>query len=98
MNIDSTAAIAGMALVTYLLRAGGVWLAKRVPPNSRTELLLQNLPACVLISIVAPAALQHGVSGVAATLTTILVMARTRSLLLATLSGILFIFLLRAWT
>lgn len=97
MRLDSTAvlAIGGMALVTYATRVGGLWLLGRVTLTPRVEAWLERVPGAVLAAIVAPAALSAGVPGVLALLAAVLVMARTRNLLLALIAGVATVWLLR---
>ena len=97
MKIDaaSGATILGMALVTYGLRVGGLWLMGRVTLTPRVEAWLRRVPGAVLVAIVAPAALAAGPAGVVALLATVLVMARTRNLLLALAAGVGTVWLLR---
>lgn len=99
MQIDPLAllTILGMALVTYLTRVGGLWLMGRVTPSPRVESWLKNIPGAVLISIVAPAALASGLSGVLAALLTGLVAARTRNLLFSMVVGVAAVWVLRRW-
>ena len=75
MPIDAPAALAilGMALATYLTRAGGVWLVGRLRPSPRLEATLRQAPGAVLMAIVAPAVLQAGPAGIPAVAATLLV-------------------------
>ena len=100
MRLDSTAvlAIACMALATYATRVGGLWLLGRVTLTPRVEAWLERVPGAVLAAIVAPAALSAGIPGVLALLATVLVMARTRNLLLALVVGVGTVWLLRNLT
>ncbi|MDZ7712885.1 MAG: AzlD domain-containing protein [Rhodovibrio sp.] len=54
------AVIALMALATYLLRAGGLFLAGRVPLTPRVERFLEALAGSILISLVVALAVQGG--------------------------------------
>ncbi len=60
------AAIAGMAAVTYALRAGGLLLGDHLPTSGRWARALDRLPALLLIAIVAPGVLAAGWLGAAA--------------------------------
>src|SRR3546814_9488228 len=51
------AAIAGMAVVTYITRAGGFWLMGHVSITPRIERFLRHMASGVLIAIVAAAAM-----------------------------------------
>ena len=75
--IDETTAIAliaGMALVTYLSRIGGVWAMNFVRMSPRMEAALKALSGSVLVALVVPAAIRGGPEflaavGIAASLT-----------------------------
>ena len=49
--------ILGMALVTYLSRASGLWIMAFVPLSPRIERALKALSGSVLVALVVPAAL-----------------------------------------
>ncbi len=97
MTVDARVliAIAGMAFVTYLTRAGGIWLLGRVTLSPRLEAGLCFIPGAVLISIVAPALLDAGPRGVIAGLVTAVLAWRTQSPLVAMIAGVVTIVLLR---
>ncbi len=81
--------IGGMALATFLTRAGGVWLIGRINPSPRLNRWLSHLPGAVLVALVVPAALEGGGVSVIATLAAVLVAARTRQLLFAVAAGLI---------
>lgn len=87
-NSQALLTIVGMALVTYMTRAGGLWLMSRIKLSQRTESWLRQLPGTVIISIIAPTVLTSGPAEVLAALATGLVALRTGSLLLAMLVGV----------
>lgn len=80
--------ILAMGLVTYATRAGGFFLMRWMPQGGRAEAWLKAVPGAVLMSIVAPALLTHGLPGAAAIAATILVMRTTRQDLLAVAAGV----------
>ncbi len=82
-------AIAGMALVTYATRAGGLWLMVHVPLSPRVEAFLRYLSGSVLVALVVPAAVQEGTAAWVAIAAALLVMLATRRTLLALLLGVL---------
>lgn len=82
------AAILAMGLVTYATRAGGFLLMRWLPQGGRIESWLKAVPGAVLMSIVAPALLTHGVPGGLAIGATLLVMRTTRQDLLAVCAGV----------
>jgi uncharacterized membrane protein len=98
MHADTLLTILGMALVTYATRAGGLWLMGRVGPSPRVEAWLHNMPAAILIAIIAPGVLLGGLANALAALATLLVAARTHNVLLAMAVGVASVWLLRAVT
>lgn len=97
MMIHPTAllAIALMAVVTYLTRAGGYWIVGRLALSPRLEAGLGYLPGSIFIALVVPAAIEEGPPGAIAIAVTALVMRRTSNLLLTMLAGIGTIFIAR---
>ena len=91
-------AILGMALVTYLTRAGGVLLMGIVPVTPRVEAFLRYLSSSVLVALVVPAVLaSRDPASFVAVAVTVLVMALSRQLVAAMLAGIVGAALLRHW-
>jgi uncharacterized membrane protein len=98
MQTDATAlfTIAGMALVTYLTRAGGLFLMERVTFSPRFKTWLNCLPGTVIISMVAPSVFSGNIAEAGAALATILVTIRFKSIFPAMLAGVGTVWLLRA--
>ncbi len=95
MTADVLITIAGMAIVTYLTRAGGLWLMERVTPSPRVQAALEALPGAVLVALIAPMALTRSpIEGVASALV-VLTMMRTGSLIAAVVIGVVTVALLR---
>lgn len=97
MDVDPATALAilGMAVVTYLPRATGVWIAGKLAGSERLRTWLSLLPGAILVSMVAPILAGGGaVEGVAA-LATAATAWRTRSLLPALIAGVGTVWLLR---
>ena len=91
-------AILGMALVTYLTRAGGVLLMGIVPVTPRVEAFLRYLSSSVLVALVVPAVVEsHDPATFVAVVVTVLVMALSRHLVAAMVAGIVAAALLRQW-
>ena len=91
-------AILGMALVTYLTRAGGVLLMGIVPVTDRIAAFLRHLSSSVLVALVVPALLERrDPAACVAVGVTVLVMVLTRQLVAAMLGGITAAALLRQW-
>jgi uncharacterized membrane protein len=97
MNFDplTFTAILGMALVTYLTRAGGIWLMERFAPSKKAEAALRAIPGAVLISIVVPAVAKQGLPETFATFATGAVAWWTKNPLGAMLVGVITIILFR---
>jgi uncharacterized membrane protein len=92
---DTLAAILEMAVITYLTRIGGLWLMGRIEERPRVDAAMRYVPGAVLAAIVAPAALTGGLAEGLAVLATIAVMARTKQLPLALVTGVAVAWLLR---
>lgn len=51
---DVLAAILGMALATFLCRAGGYALLRATRPPAFVEAMLRHLPGCIFMAFLAP--------------------------------------------
>jgi uncharacterized membrane protein len=62
MTIDpaTLAAIAGMAIVTYVNRLSGLVLVRFVRLDGRTKAALDALPGAILMAVIAPMVLTRG--------------------------------------
>ena len=102
MSIEPRAllAILGMAAVTYLTRAGGLWLLRRLggSPTGRAAVGLRAIPGAVLVAIVAPNALGAGPAGAVAALATAIVALRTGRILVAMATGVVLVLVWRRLT
>jgi uncharacterized membrane protein len=78
-------------LGTFALRFGGLALADRLPTHGRSAQFLRALPGTLLVALVVPELMEAGVLGLAAAVVVFLVMARTRNLLVAALSGVVIV-------
>ena len=88
-------AILGMALVTYMTRAGGLWLMGFIAPSPRVETWLRQIPGAVLISIIAPAVFLTSLAQTLAALATLLAAIYTKNILVAMIVGVVAVWLLR---
>lgn len=97
MTIHPTAllAIALMAVVTYLARAGGYWLLGRFTISPQLEAGLGYLPGSIFIALVVPAMIEEGPAGAIAIAVTAVVIHRTNNLLITLLAGIATIWIAR---
>lgn len=82
------ALIAGMAVVTYATKAGGLWLVGRVDLSERAEAGLDVLPGAVVVAFVAPALAKGGVPEWVAAVATVVVARKTGNLLLSLAVGV----------
>ncbi|HLH62458.1 MAG TPA: AzlD domain-containing protein [Ktedonobacteraceae bacterium] len=87
--------ILGMALVTYLTRAGGLWLMGFVTPSPRVEAWLRQIPGAVLVAIVAPTVLASSIAETLASVIAVLVAWRTKNVLVAMIAGVAMVWILR---
>lgn len=91
------AAILIMALVTYLTRAGGVFVMSRVPIGPKVERFINAMAGSVLVAVITPMAAQGDWGARLALVATLVVMLATRKALAAITAGILAAALWRLW-
>ena len=97
MRLDPTTLIAilSMAVITYLTRAAGIFVAGRLALHGRAKAAFDAIPPAVLVAVIAPMALATGWRETLAALLTAIVAARLP--LLATIAtGVLAVVALRA--
>ena len=97
MSVDpmTLAAIVAMAVVTYLTRIGGFFIAGRLALRGRAKAAFDAIPPAVLVAVIAPSALATGWPETVAALIT--AAAATRLPLLATIAvGVVAVVLLRS--
>jgi branched chain amino acid efflux pump len=97
MQLDpmTAAAIAGMALATWLTRFAGYWLIRRTTVTGRLAGALEAVPGAVLTAIIAPMAFATGAAESGAALLTVLLALRL-PLIVAVAGGCLAVVALRA--
>ena len=88
-------AIAGMALVTFAIKAGGLILADRLPRTGFFALWLKHIPGAVLAALVAPAILTGRPADALAGAATAMVFLLTRNLFAAMAGGVAVAYLAR---
>jgi uncharacterized membrane protein len=94
LRLDVLLAILGMALATYLCRAGGYALFRALRPPRFVEMMLQHLPGPIFVAYVAPALAMQGVKGFAAAALVVVAQAVTRNLAVAIAVGVAAIWVL----
>lgn len=82
--------------ITFGLRFGGLRVANRLEKYPRFQKLLDALPGCVLVSLIAPELLTGGTESFAAGLLVVLVAFATRSVFLSMALGVIAMAALRA--
>jgi uncharacterized membrane protein len=60
------ATVVGMGLVTFLTRAGGLWLMRFIPPTRKVERFLRHMASSVVIALLAGAAVRGDPAALAA--------------------------------
>jgi len=94
---EALIAILGMALVTFMVKAGGLLLANRLPRDGFAAAWLKHIPGAVLASLVAPALVTGSPAEAGAAGVTAVVYFLTRNLLAAMAAGVLAVYLGRMW-
>ena len=92
---DVLGAILGMALATYLCRAGGYAVLRVTRPPPFVQAMLQHLPGCIFVAFLAPTFVRAGWPAALAGAVVLLVQARLRKLALSILAGVGTLWLLR---
>src|SRR6218665_1161143 len=94
---EALLAIAGMALVTFAVKAGGLLLANRLPRHGFAASWLKHIPGAVLASLVAPALVTGTPAEAIAAFATTLAYFLTRNLFAGMAAGVLAVYLARLW-
>jgi uncharacterized membrane protein len=95
MRPDLMLAIAGMAIILFLMRAGGFWLAGRFQPSPTVTHALEVLGGAALVALTAPSVVAAGTPGVLSALMAALAMRRSGNILLAMALALLTVHLAR---
>jgi uncharacterized membrane protein len=85
---DVLGAIIGMALATYLCRAGGYAVLRATRPPRFVQVMLQHLPGAIFISFLAPSMADGGPATWAAAAATILTQVVFGRLALSIVAGV----------
>ena len=89
MTSESLAAILAMALAAYAVRAGGLLVGQRLPQTGPVAEWLREVPAAILVAVVAPEIFRGGIAAMLGAAITALVMWRSRNLFVAIGAGVL---------
>lgn len=93
---DVLAAILGMALATYLCRAGGYALLRATRPPPFVEAMLRHMPGCIFVAFLTPTLAGAGPTGWVAAATVLATQAAFRRLAVSIAVGVATLWLLRA--
>ena len=88
LRLDVLLTILGMAVATYLCRAGGYALFRAFRPPRFVEVSLQHLPGPIFVAYVAPALAAQGMKGFVAAAAVVVAQAATRNLAAAIAAGV----------
>ena len=83
------------AVVTYLLRFGGLMLAGRLPQSGRWKRFMDALPGTILVSLIAPGIVSAGWWGGVGTLATAVCAYKSKNVLLSMVLGVAMVALSR---
>lgn len=92
MNIDELSiwlTIGMAALITYLLRAGGLLLSDKLPQTGKFNQFMKALPGTILLSLVAPGIFSSGPWGMVAAVGTGFFAYKTGNVFLSMTIGML---------
>jgi len=81
-------AVAGMAIATFITRAGGFWLMRWVPMTPVLEAFLRGMAGSVVVAIIVPQAMKGDWPARAAIAASLVTMIATRQPIAAMLVGI----------
>ena len=95
LRADVLATILGMAIVTYLCRAGGYAVLRAVRPPRFAEAMLRNLPGPLFVAYVAPAMAAQDIAAWGGALAVVAAQAATRNLAAAMAAGVAVVAVLR---
>lgn len=93
---DVVAAILGMALATYLCRAGGYALLRATRPPPFVEAMLRHLPGCIFVAFLVPGLAKAGAAAWVAAAAVVATQAAFGRIAVSILVGVSAMWLLRA--
>lgn len=95
MKVDSFILIIICAIITYLLRFGGLMLADKLPEKGKFKRALNILPAAILLSYVTPDIIKEGIPGAIAAIVIIISTRFSGKVLLSTTLGVITLTLIK---
>jgi uncharacterized membrane protein len=85
LHAPTLQAILGMAAAVYLIRFGGLFLARRITPTPWLEAFLAHLPGAMFVALIVPTVIGGGTLYIGAALVT-LASARLRAPLVVSMA------------
>lgn len=85
---DVLAAILGMAIATFLCRAGGYLVLRASRPSRFVAAMLTHLPGCIVIAFLAPTLARAGAAGWLAAVAVVAAQMATGKITVAILVGV----------
>ena len=82
------AVVLGMATLTYVTKAGGLWALGRLSPPERVREALDALPGAIVVAVLAPAVVSADPPSWLAAGVVVAVARRTDSVLAALVAGV----------
>jgi uncharacterized membrane protein len=95
LNPIVVAVILGMSVVTYVTKAGGMWLLGKIDISSRVQSGLEILPGAIIVSILAPELVEGTLATWIAAGIVLVVAWRTERITLSLLVGVISVLALR---
>jgi uncharacterized membrane protein len=89
VTLESFTAIIAMAVAAYAVRAGGLLIGRRLPQSGPVAEWLREVPAAILVAVVAPEIFRGGPAAILGAAITAFVMWRSHNLFLAIGAGVL---------
>jgi len=88
LRLSVVLVVAAMAVVTYLTKAGGLWLLSRVDVGDRVRGGLEALPGAIVVAVLGPQLAEGGPPEWAAAAVVALVARRTGNIFLSLAVGV----------
>jgi len=79
------------ALITYLLRIGGLLLADKLPSTGKVKYFMDALPGTILLSLIAPGVFSAGLWGGIAALSTAVCTYKTGNVFFSMIIGVVIV-------
>lgn len=95
LRLDVVLAILGMAIATYICRAGGYAVLRAVRPPRFVQQMLQHLPGCIFVAFLTPALARGGAETWLAAALTLAMQIAFRKLAISIAAGVAALWLMQ---